>query len=262
MACRRGVAADDQPRTAEATGKGRPRARHDQTHKEYYELVGTLRDLQCGYLPENMEGAEKWFECFDFECAQLVSTENITMDLGSGYIEMLWQATIVNGERAGNYLYVVVMLGYVGLRVQSAATRNYERRRKDPRSRRTPWLVTVLTIMVYNDRKLWQDPTHMRDLARPGTIPDAGERRWEPGFTVDRYRVIDMESYAGRELPEGNIVSQMIRTESMGGWTSRWSRWRRRSWWGCGSSSCRGSTWCWNCRDWTRGTNPLAGRER
>lgn len=216
-----GMAVDAAGTPAEPTDNGRPRARHDQTYKAFYELVGTLRDLLCGYLPEHIEGAEEWFNFFDFERAELISTEHTTTDLASRYIDMLWKLPIVKGSLAGTDLYVVVMLEfqssvdrYMALRVQSAATRIYERLWKDPQTR-TGWLVPILPIVVYNGPTRWKAPTRMRDLLRPGTVPNAEERPWEPGFTGDSYVVIDVGSYAGRKLPANNIVSLMIRRETM-----------------------------------------------
>ena len=184
--------------------------------------MGTLRDLLYGYLHEHIEGAEECFDFFDFERAELISTEHTTTDLASRYIDMLWKLPIVKGSLAGTHLYVVVMLEfqsrvdrYMALRVQSAVTRIYERLWKDPQTR-TGWLVPILPIVVYNGPTRWNAPTRMRDLLRLGTVPTAEERPWEPGFTGDSYVVIDVGSYAGRELPSNNnIVSLMIRAETM-----------------------------------------------
>ena len=215
------MAEDAATTPAELTDEGRPRARHDQTDKAFYELVGTFRDLLYGYLPEHIEGVEEWFDCLDFASAKLVSTEHITADLASRYIDMLWEVPIVKGRLAGSHLYVVVMLEfqsqadrYMALRVQGAATRIYERLWMEERTR-TGWLVPILPIIVYNGANRWNAPTRMRDMLPAGTVPSAGERPWEPGFTGDSYVVIDMGSYAGRELPASNIVSLMVRTETM-----------------------------------------------
>ena len=182
----------------------------------------TLQGRLCGYDVLNLlKGAEEGFKCFDFEHAEHLPTEHTTTDLASRYIDMLWKLPIVKGSLAGSDLYVVVMLEfqssvdrYMALRVQSAATRIYERLWKDPQTR-TGWLVPILPIVVYNGPTRWKAPTRMRDLLPPGTVPNAEERPWEPGFTGDSYVVIDVGSYAGRELPANNIVSLMIRTETM-----------------------------------------------
>ena len=159
----------------------------------------------------------------DFSRAKLMPTESITPDLARRYVDTLWRVPIVKGRMAGSYLYVVVLLEfqsrvdrYMALRVQSAAIRIYEDLLKnDPKFRRTGRLVPILPIVVYNGSGRWTAPTKMRDLVRRGALPKAGKRSWEPGFTRDSYVVLDIGSYAGRELPEGNIVSLMIRTENM-----------------------------------------------
>ena len=87
--------------TAAETGKGRPRARHDQTYKAVYKLVHALQHLVHGFLPDVIEGVEEWLEHFDFERAELMSTEQITPDLARRYIDMLWKVPIVKGRMRG-----------------------------------------------------------------------------------------------------------------------------------------------------------------
>ena len=184
----------------------------------------TLQGLVYGYVPDLLKGAEKWFESFDFENAELLPTEHITPDLTRRYIDMLWRVPIVKGGQAGKYLYVVVLLEFqsrvdrfMALRVQSAALRVYEYLRKHQRPKRSRWVVPILPIVVYNGKARWTAPTRMRDLVQPITRPKAGAGDWEPAFTGDSYVVLDVGRYAGRELPANNIVSLMIRAETMNG---------------------------------------------
>ena len=183
-----------------------------------------MQGLLYGYLPDLLKGAEKWFEYFDFENAECLLTEHITPDLTRRYIDMLWRVPIVKGGQAGKYLYVVVLLEFqsrvdrfMALRVQSAALRVYEYLRQHQRPKRSRWVVPILPIVVYNGKARWTAPTRMRDLVQPITRPKAGAGDWEPAFTGDSYVVLDVGRYAGRELPANNIVSLMIRTETMDG---------------------------------------------
>ena len=217
------MAAKSQPQSARAQ-EASLRAKHDQTYKAFYAIVQTLQGLLYGYVPDLLKGAEKWFESFDFENAELLPTEHITPDLTRRYIDMLWRVPIVKGGQAGKYLYVVVLLEFqsrvdrfMALRVQSAALRVYEYLRKHQRPKRSRWVVPILPIVVYNGKARWTAPTRMRDLVQPITRPKAGAGDGEPAFTGDSYVVLDVGRYAGRELPANNIVSLMIRAETMNG---------------------------------------------
>ena len=209
--------------TAGAKAEKRPRARHDESYKAVYSLVRALQHLLLGYMTGSVAGAAEWFDRLDFSRAELMPTESITSDLARRYVDTLWRVPIVKGRMAGSYLYVVVLLEfqsrvdrYMALRVQSAAIRIYEDLlKRDPKLRRTGRLVPILPIVVYNGSGRWTAPTKVRDLVRRGALPKAVKGSWEPGFTGDSYVVLDVGSYAGRELPEGNIVSLMIRAENM-----------------------------------------------
>ena len=208
--------------SANATGQGSPRMRHDEAYKAVYRVLSAFQQLMFGYVTDSFAGAKEWFQYLDFERAELVPTEQITPDLARRYVDVLWRVPIVKGRLAGRHIYVVVLVEfqsrvdrYMALRVQSAATRIYEHLLTDPNFKRTGYLAPILPIVLYNGPRRWTAPTRLRDLVRKGTLPTASERDWAPGYTGDSYVVIDMGAYAGRELPAGNIMSLMIRTETM-----------------------------------------------
>ena len=208
--------------SAKATGQGRPRMRHDEAYKAVYRVLSAFQQLMCGYVTDSFAGAKEWFQYLDFERAELVPTEQITPDLARRYVDVLWRVPIVKGRLAGRHIYVVVLVEfqsrvdrYMALRVQSAATRIYEHLLTDPNFKRTGYLAPILPIVLYNGSRRWTAPTRLRDLVRKGTLPAASERAWAPGYTGDSYVVLDVGAYAGRELPAGNIMSLMIRTETM-----------------------------------------------
>ena len=93
------MVAERQPQSARAQ-EASLRAKHDQTYKAFYAIVQTLQGLLYGYVPDLLKGAEKWFESFDFENAELLPTEHITPDLTRRYIDMLWRVPTVGPRRA------------------------------------------------------------------------------------------------------------------------------------------------------------------
>ena len=107
-----GIVPDAQPRSCGARGEGRFRTRNDQTYKAFYELVGSLRNLLYGYLPERSEGAAEWFELVNFECAEFISTAHTTTDLASRTINIQRKVPIGKGRPAGTDRYMVVMLEF------------------------------------------------------------------------------------------------------------------------------------------------------
>ena len=237
------MAADAQLRTAEATGDGRPWARRDQTYKAFYELVGTLQVLLHGYMPEHIEGAEAWFKCFDFESAEFISTELTPRRIRTAGTSTFcgrcpsskadcralictwwqcwnssrgWFASWPCGCRARRRGFMSDC-GRIGDPARHACTCRYWR-------------------SVYNGPERRNAPRHMRDLVRPGAVPNAEERPWEPGFMGDSDVVLDVGSCAGRDLPEGNIVSLMIRPGAFPLRVRKARRGRRRR--ACGSVGC------------------------
>ena len=203
---------------------GKPRARHDQAYKGIFGLWRALHDLMLGYASEFIKGGAEWFDQFDFERAERISTEEIIPGLASRLSDMVWRIPLRNAAGQTEYLYVVVLIEFqsrvdrfMALRVQSAVTRLYEGLRKGGGVRSTDWVVPVLAVVVYNGKPRWNAPTQMGDLVRPEARPAAGPIRHSPTFTGDSYVVIDIGGYKGRELPAENVVAIVIRTELMEG---------------------------------------------
>ena len=159
-----------------------------------------------------------WVERLDFSTLERVPTEHIAPDLSSRINDTVWRVRLRDAKtsEAGGWLHVLVMVEFqseldwfMALRIRTYADLLYASLWKDRRPRRTDRLPALLPVVLYTGAQRWSAASSVEALVAPQIVPGARPVA-APVFSGASYIVVDTGTYAGRDLPAGNVVSLMI----------------------------------------------------
>ena len=192
--------------------------RRDRADKALFAHALPVEHLVRGFVVERLGVDRAWVERLDFSTLERVPTEHIAPDLSSRINDTVWRVRLRDAKtsEAGGWLHVLVMVEFqseldwfMALRIRTYADLLYASLWKDRRPRRTDRLPALLPVVLYTGAQRWSAASSVEALVAPQIVPGARPVA-APVFSGASYIVVDTGTYAGRDLPAGNVVSLMI----------------------------------------------------
>ena len=183
------------------------RAKHDENHKRLFAFPRMVEDLLRGFL--NGEH----LAMLDFSTSRKVPAQYVSDELLERHGDTVWQVRFRNG---GRFLLVPIEFqstvdSQMALRILTYTSLLYQELLRndapvlDARGRLPP----VLPVVLYNGEAAWDAAEEMVDMIQSTN----GELA--PYQPSQRYFVLDERHVEGDDLPEGNLMTAVVRLEKL-----------------------------------------------
>ena len=176
---------------------------HDETYKKLFAFPRMVEDLLRGFV------AGLRVEDTDFSTLRKLPAEYVSDDLLKRHGDAVWQVRL-----RGHWLYLVVLLEFqsrdeprMALRILTYTGLLYEELVRSDEVAAGERLPPVLPVVLYNGARPWRAAREMRDLIAPVGPALA---RYQP---AQRYHVVDERRLAEDDLPDGNLMTSVVRLE-------------------------------------------------
>ncbi len=179
---------------------------HDENYKTIFAFPRMVEDLLRGFVPG------EWLDEADFSTLQKLSAEYVNDELRRRHGDTVWRMRL-----GGGWLHVLVLLEFqsgndpdMALRILEYTALLYRELGRNEAlgadGRRPP----VLPIVLYNGASPWTAAVEVGDLISPvgpSLLP------YQPS---QRYFVLDERHVEEDDLPNGNLMTAVVRLEQSG----------------------------------------------
>ena len=182
---------------------GRAEKMHDETYKKLFAFPRMVEDLLRGFV------AGLRAEDIDFSTLRKLPAEYVSDDLLRRHGDAVWQVRVRE-----HWLHLVVLLEFqsrdeprMALRILTYTGLLYGELVRNGEVAAGQPLPPVLPLVLYNGARPWRAAREMRDL-----IAAVGPAlaRYQP---AQRYHVVDERRFAEDDLPDGNLMTSVVRLE-------------------------------------------------
>lgn len=196
---------------------------HDAAYKSIFTHQRAVQDL-LQFLAEQLpEQARELLDQLDLSQMTETKTEFVDEFFQRHLGDKVWEVPFRSPIGDCRKLRVVVLLEFqsridrlMALRVQGFSVLNHKDRFKNQAPGSPTVLAPFLAVVIYNGAQEWTAKQSMAELVDwhgGPTEPDAARRL----FAGERYELVDVRAHmkARRPLPEANVISMVMRTETM-----------------------------------------------
>ena len=184
-----------------------PEARmHDAAYKWLFSRPRMVRDLLDGFV------APGWSDELDFDTLRPLSASYVSQDLEQRHGDLVWRMGFRDRQRCD----LVLLLEFqstveraMALRMDAYGALLRQRLAAEGELREHGVLPWVLPVVIYNGTRRWTAPLATEDLSATGIEGLA------PYESSARYDVLDVGRAAEAGLPAGNLVSALVRLETV-----------------------------------------------
>jgi len=176
---------------------------HDETYKKLFAFSRMVEDLLRGFV------AGLRVDDIDLSTLRKLPAEYVSDDLLKRHGDAVWQVRL-----RGHWLYLVVLLEFqsrveprMALRILTYTGLLYGELVRSGEVAAGERLPPVLPVVLYNGARPWRAAREMRDLIAPVGPALA---RYQP---AQRYHVVDERRLAEDDLPDGNLMTSVVRLE-------------------------------------------------
>lgn len=190
---------------------------HDASYKAIFSFKRAVQDLLRFLLGKLPEDARRLLDQLDLSEARETKTEFVDEFFRRHLGDKVWEVPFRTERGDRRVLRVVLVLEFqssidqlMAVRVDSFASLFFQDEVKARAAGEPVTVSPLLAVVIYNGAAKW---TAKRSMAELVGLP-AGERRL---FVGERYELVDIRAQmrSGRTLPRNNVLSLVMRTETM-----------------------------------------------